>query len=105
MDNFGENRDFDDNIKRIYKNVTSIKTKHVFLCTCIVTSPHLYIIYELNDWSRNPTNNFPLQIWLFGTVSSTYNAWGIAFDGEPSQGFCNDFARNIIIFGFDNNSS
>ena len=74
MDNFGENRDFDDNIKRIYKNVTSIKTKNVFLCTCIVTSPHLYIIYELNDWSRNPTNNFPLQIWLFGTVSSTYNA-------------------------------
>ena len=30
---------------------------------------------------------------------------GIAFDGEGSWSFGNDFARNVIIFGVDNNSS
>ena len=50
-----------------------MKKKHVVLCTCIVTLSHLYIIYELNDWSRNPTNNFPLKICLFGTVKLVRN--------------------------------
>ena len=27
--------------------------------------------------------------------------WRIAFDGEGSLSFANDFARNIIIFGVD----
>ena len=32
------------------------------------------------------------------------NGWGIAFYGEGLWGFCNDFARNIVIFGVDNSS-
>ena len=29
---------------------------------------NLYIIYELNDWPRNPTNSFLLKNCLFGSV-------------------------------------
>ena len=35
-------------------------------------------------------------------VSSGY---GIAFDRKGSWSFGNDFARNVMIFGVDNNSS
>ena len=68
---------------------------------------NLYIVYELNSWPRNPTNNFPLKNCLFGTVKLerkgiknkfTYNnGQGIAFDGERSWSFANDFDRNVII--------
>ena len=34
----------------------------------------LYIFYELNNWLRNPTNNFPLINCLFGTVKLIRNA-------------------------------
>ena len=35
----------------------------------------------------------------------TYNGWEIAFYGEGSWRFGNDFARNVVIFGVDNSSS
>ena len=75
---------------------------------------NLYIVSELNTWPRNPTNTFPLKHCLFVTVKLVrntskhkfiYNGWEIAFDGEGSWSFDNDFARNIVIFGFDNSSS
>ena len=34
-----------------------------------------------------------------------YLYYGIAFDGKSSCSFNDDFARNVIIFGVDNNSS
>ena len=34
-----------------------------------------------------------------------YSGYGIAFDRKGSWSFGNDFARNVIIFGVDNNSS
>ena len=51
---------------------------------------------------------------MFGTVKLerntvkskfAYNGWGIAFYGEGSWSFHNDFAGNIVIFGVDNSSS
>ena len=75
---------------------------------------NLYIVYELNTWSRNPTNNFTLKSSLFGTIKLTrnadkskftYNGRGIAFDGKGYWSFDNDTARNVIIFGVDNSSS
>ena len=33
----------------------------------------LYIVYELATWPRNPTNNFTLKNFLFGTVQLTRN--------------------------------
>ena len=52
---------------------------------------NLYIVYELNNWPPNPTNNIPVKNCLFGTaklvrnaIKSKYadNVQGIAFDGE-----------------------
>ena len=34
-----------------------------------------------------------------------YSDYGTAFDGAESWSFGNDFARNIVIFGVNNNSS
>ena len=51
---------------------------------------NLYIVYDLNNWPRNPTNNFPLKNCLFVTVKlvrntiKCYNGPGTAFDGEGS---------------------
>ena len=67
---------------------------------------NLHIVYELNSWPHNPTNNFPLKNCLFGTVKLerkgiknkfTYNGQGIAFGGERLWSFANDFDRNVII--------
>ena len=74
----------------------------------------LYIVFELNTWPCNPASNFTLKNCLFGAVKPvrnaikskfTYNGWGIAFDGEGSWSFGNDFAGNVVIFGVDNSSS
>ena len=68
----------------------------------------------IHNWSRNPADNFPLKNCLFGTAKLVrnatksqfiYNGWGIALDGEGSWSFDNDLARNVIIFGVDNNLS
>ena len=70
---------------------------------------NLYIVFRLNNWPHNPTNNLPLKSFLFGTVKlirneikSTfiYNDWGIAFDGEGSWSF-----GNVIIFSVNNSPS
>ena len=65
---------------------------------------NLYIVYELNTWPRNPVNNFTLKNCIFGTVKLVantiksklnYNGRGIAFDGEGSWSFGDDFAGNL----------
>ena len=33
-----------------------------------------------------------------------YSVYGIAFDGVNSWSFGNDYATNVVIFGFDNSS-
>ena len=75
---------------------------------------NFYIVYELNNWFRNLSNNFVLKSCLLGTVKLTrnsdeskfiYNSWGIAFDGVDSWSFGNNFARNFVTFGVDNTSS
>ena len=74
----------------------------------------LYIVYELNTWPRNPTNNVALKNCLFGTVKLTrnadeskfcYNGWRIAFEGKQCWSFHDDTTRNVVIFGVDNSSS
>ena len=74
----------------------------------------LYKVYELIIWPHNPTNNFPLKNCLFVTVKLTINAikskfifngWGIAFDGESSWNFGDDFARNVVVFGVNKSLS
>ena len=33
-----------------------------------------------------------------------YSGYQIAYDGAGLWSFCNNFARNVVIFGFDNSS-
>ena len=72
------------------------------------------MVYELDNWPRNPVDNFTLKNCLFDTVKLTrdadktkfaYNGQGIAFDGQGMQSFGNYFIRNVINFGVDNTSS
>ena len=35
---------------------------------------NLHIVYELNNWPRNPTNSFPLKSCLFDAVKLVRNA-------------------------------
>ena len=74
----------------------------------------LYVVYELNNWPRNPTNNFTLKNCLFGTVKLTRNAVkrkftyirrGVVFDRKGMLSFDNSTDRNIVIFGTDDTSS
>ena len=75
---------------------------------------NVYIVYDLDAWPRNPTNNFKFKNCLFGATDIginsdkkkyVYSGYGITFDNAGSWSFGNDFARNIIIFGVDNSSS
>ena len=75
---------------------------------------NVYIAYDLDDWPRNPTNNFKFKNCLFGATNVVknsdkekylYSGYGITFDSRDSWSFDNDFARNVIIFGIDNSSS
>ena len=51
---------------------------------------NVYIVYDLDAWSRNPTNNLKFKNCLFGATSIV-------------KSFHNDTARNV--FGVDNTSS
>ena len=75
---------------------------------------NVYIIYNLDAWSKNPTNNFKFKNCLFGATSVVKNSdkekyvfsgYGITFDSAGSCSFNNDIARNVIILVVDNSSS
>ena len=73
-----------------------------------------YIIYDVDAWPRNPTNNFKFKNCVFGAASIVkninkekwvYSGYGIAFDGAGLWNCGNNFARNVVIFGVDSSSS
>ena len=70
---------------------------------------NVYIVYDLDAWPRNPTNNFKFKNCLFGATSIVknsdkekyvYSGYRITFDSAGSW-----TNRNVIIFGIDNSSS
>ena len=72
------------------------------------------IVYNLDAWTKDPTNNFKFKNCLFGVTNMVKNSYkenyvhsgcGIAFDSVGFWSFDNDTARNVIIFGVDNSSS
>ena len=74
---------------------------------------NVYIVYDLDDSSRNATNNFKFKNCLFGATNViknsdkekyVYSGYRITFDSGGSWSFDNNFARNVIIFGVDNSS-
>ena len=56
---------------------------------------NVYIAYDLDAWSRNPTNNIKLnsELWMI------YSSYGTTFDSADSWNFDNDFARHVVISG------
>ena len=72
------------------------------------------IVYNLEAWSRNPTNNFKFKHCLLGATNMVkngdkekyaYSRYGITLVSASWWSFDNDTARNVIIFGVDNSSS
>ena len=68
------------------------------------------IVYDLDVWPRNPTNNFKFKNCLFGATGivqnsdkekHVYSGYRITFDSAGFWSFDNDSAKNIIIFGVD----
>ena len=75
---------------------------------------NIYIVYDLDAWPRNPTNNFKFKNCLFVATSivknsdiekHVYSGYGMTFDSVGSWSFNNDIARNVIVFLSDNSSS
>ena len=71
------------------------------------------IVYNLDAWSRNPTNNSKFNNLLFGATNVVKNSdkekyvhrgYGITLVSAGSWSFNNDFAGNFIVFDADNSS-
>ena len=95
-----------------FNNSVLVKKRFSSLYSYLIIN--LYIVYELNNWPHNPTNNFPIKYCLFRTVKLvrnvikskfTYNGREIAFDGKCLWSFGSAFARNVEILGVDNSLS
>ena len=68
---------------------------------------NVYVVYDLDAWLRNPTNNFKLKNCLFGTMNIAKNSdkekyvcsgSGITFTSSSSWSFDNDTARHVYNF-------
>ena len=75
---------------------------------------NIYIVYDLDTWPKDPTNNFKFKNCLVGATDivknsdkekCVYSGYGITFDSADFWGLDNDTAINVIIFGVDNSSS
>ena len=73
----------------------------------------VYIVYDLDVWSKNPTNNFKFKNCLFEATNIVktsdkekyvYSGYGITFDSTGPWSFDNDFSGNVMIFDVDNGS-
>ena len=80
-------------------------------CTKIV---NFHIVYDLDVWPKNTTNNFKFKNCLFGATNIVensdkekyvYRVHGITFDSAGSWSFDNDTTKNVVIFIVDNGSS
>ena len=74
----------------------------------------LFIIYDLDNLPKNPSNNFKIKSCLFGATNIAkssneskhgQSSYRITLDGADSWSFGNEFIKNVIIFGVDNSSS
>ena len=80
-------------------------------CTKIV---NVHIVYDLDAWPKNSTNNFKFKNCLFGATNIVknsdkekyvYRGHGITFDSAGSWNFDNGTAKKVVIFSVDNGSS
>ena len=86
---------------------------------------NIYIIYDLDAWSKNLTNNFKFRNCLLGSTDIVknsdkekyiyiyiyniyiyiYSGYGITCHSESSWSSYNETTRNVIILGADNSLS
>ena len=75
---------------------------------------HIYIVYDLDDWPRNPSNNFKFKNCCLGATNIVknsnkekyvYSRYGITFGSAGSWCFNKVNARIVGIFVVDNSSS
>ena len=75
---------------------------------------NVYIVYDLDAWPGNPTNNFKFKNCLLGATNIVKNGdkekyvssgSGITFDSAGLWSFGNDNTRSVINFVVDNSSS
>ena len=76
---------------------------------------NLFIVYELDTWSRDLNTDFTEKGYLFGAVKLTKNAdtdkykysgYSIGFYSQPAFSFPDSsIGKNVIVFGADMSSS
>ena len=75
---------------------------------------NVYIVYDLDSWPKNLTNNLKFRNYLFGATSAVknsdkencvYSGYGITFDSTVFWIFDNNMSRNVKLFGVNNSSS
>ena len=73
---------------------------------------NISIVYNLYAWTKIALRNFTIKNCLFGATSRVkksdkqkwvYSDYGIAFYRKGELRFGSDTARNVVIFGIDNN--
>ena len=82
--------------------------------TYLTKTVNVYIVYDLDAWPINASNNVKVENCLFAVTNilkssdkekHVNSGYGIRFDSAWSWGFDDDFVRKVIIFDTDNNSS
>ena len=83
-------------------------------CNYLTKIVNVYIVYDLDAWLNEATNNFKFKNCLFRATNIVnnsdkdkyvYSGYRITFDSAGFWSFDNDTAKNIITFGVDNSSS
>ena len=64
-----------------------------------------YIVYDLVEWPNKFSQKFPITTKNNDKSKWKYHGYGIAFNGAGLSHFGDVFARNVIMFGVDENSS
>ena len=74
---------------------------------CAIKIVNVYVVYDLDPWLINPTNNFKFKNCLFGAMNIAknsdkekyvYSGSGITFNSSSSWSFDNDTARHVCNF-------
>ena len=74
---------------------------------------NVHIVYDLDAWPKNSTNNFKFKNCLFGETNIVknsdkekylYKTYGIIFDSAGSWSFDSDTVKNVVSFSVDNSS-
>ena len=92
------------------RKLSRYRTRIKFDNSVLVAEQNNYaskIVYDLDIFLKTRCSCFTLKICLLNVQEKfVYSGYGIAYNERWSgRSFNNDFARNVIIFGFDNSSS